>query len=83
MQKLSDINEALSYLREGDIITGNGKDLFVMKNDRIYRYNEGSCFGLSIKDFVELYNKNTFYLYEESAEIDETKDEAYYRYYRK
>ena len=83
MQKLSDINEALSYLREGDIVTGNGKDLFVMKNDRIYRYSDGSRFGLSIKDFVELYNKNTFYLYEESVEIDESKDEAYYRYYRK
>ena len=83
MQKLNDINEAVSYLREGDIITGNGKDLFMMKNKRIYRYCEGTQFGLSIKDFMELYNKNTFYLYEESVEIDESKDEAYYRYYRK
>ncbi|MBQ1566318.1 MAG: hypothetical protein IIZ80_00335 [Erysipelotrichaceae bacterium] len=83
MQKLNDITEAIGYLREGDIITGNGKDLFILKNDKVYRYNEGTHYGMSIKDFMELYNKNTFYLYEESVEIDEDKDEAYYRYYRK
>ena len=83
MQKLNDITEAIDYLREGDIITGNGKDLFILKNDKVYRYNEGTHYGMSIKDFMELYNKNTFYLYEESVEIDEDKDEAYYRYYRK
>ena len=83
MQKLNDITEAIGYLREGDIITGNGKDLFILKNDKVYRYNEGTHYGMSIKDFMELYNKNTFYLYEESVEIDESKDEAYYRYYRK
>ena len=83
MQRLNDINEAIGYLREGDIITGNGKDLFILKNDKIYRYYEGTHYSMSIKDFMELYNKNTFYLYEESVEIDESKDEAYYRYYRK
>ena len=83
MQKLNDINEAIGYLREGDIITCNGRDLFVLKNDKVYRYYEGTHYGLSVADFAELYNKNTFYLYEESVEIDENKDEAYYRYYRK
>lgn len=83
MQRLNDINETIGYLREGDIVTTNGKDLFVLKNNKVYRYDDGTHFGLDIKDFMELYNKNTFYLYEESVEIDETKDEAYYRYYRK
>ena len=82
MEKLKDINEALSYLREGELVTGNGKDIFVFKNDRIYRYDEGTRYSLNVNDFLELYSKNTFYLYEESVEIDETKDEAYYRYIR-
>ena len=82
MEKLKDINEALSYLREGELVTGNSKDIFVFKNDRIYRYDEGTRYSLNVSDFLELYSKNTFYLYEESVEIDETKDEAYYRYIR-
>ncbi|MBQ3295021.1 MAG: hypothetical protein IJH00_00835 [Erysipelotrichaceae bacterium] len=83
MLKLHDIAEAVSYLNEGDVITSNGKDQFVLKNEKICVYNEGTRFFLEPEDFVQLYKKSTFYLYEESAEIDETKDEAYYRYYRK
>ncbi|MBP5279438.1 MAG: hypothetical protein J6Z03_03060 [Erysipelotrichaceae bacterium] len=83
MQRLKDISEAIGYLRDGDIVTTDGKDQFILKNEKIYRYREGTRYGMDIKDFMELYNKNTFYLYEESVEIDESKDEAYYRYYRK
>lgn len=83
MQKLNDINEALSYLREGDIITSTGKDQFVLKNDKVYAYNQGNHYGLEVKDFIDLYRKTVFYLYEDSIEIDQDKDEAYYRYYKK
>ena len=83
MQRLNNINDTLEYLRQGDIVTSNGKDMFILKEDKVYRYDEGTHYGMSIKDFVDLYSKNTFYLYEESVEIDESKDEAYYRYYRK
>ncbi len=83
MELLRDINEAVSYLEQGDVLTANGKDIFVIKGDKVFHYEEGSRFSLNLKDFVELYKKNRFYLYEESVEIDETKDEAYYRYYRK
>ena len=83
MQKIKDINEAISYLKQGDILTENGKNNFVFKNNRIYNYNEGTRYSLELEDFVKLFNKSTFYLYEESAEIDESKDEAYYRYYKK
>lgn len=83
MQKLNDINEALSYLREGDIITSTGKDQFVLKNDKVYTYNQGNHYGLEVKDFIDLYRKTVFYLYEDSIEIDQDKDEAYYRYYKK
>ena len=83
MQKLRDTKEALSYLKEGDIITTNGKDQFVYKNEKVYCYADGNHFGLSVTDFVSLYINKTFYLYEEPITIDETKDEDYYRYYKK
>ena len=83
MELLRDMNEVLSYLREGDIVTSDGKDQFVLKGEKVFRYYNGSRFSLDLKDFSDLYKKNRFYLYEESVEIDETKDEAYYRYYRK
>lgn len=83
MQKLNDINEAISYLRDGDIITSTGKDQLVLKNNKVYIYNQGNHFGLEVKDFVELYKKTVFYLYEDAITIDEEKDEAYYRYYKK
>ena len=83
MEDLRDIYEALSYLKEGAVLTCNGKDQFVLKGEKVYRYEEGSRFSLSVEDFTDLYKKNRFALYEESVEIDESKDEAYYRYYRK
>lgn len=83
MELLKDMSEVLAYLRKGEILTSNGKDQFVLKKERVYRYCEGTRFSLELKDFVQLYTKNRFYLNEESVQIDESKDEAYYRYYRK
>ena len=74
MQKLNDINEAIPYLREGDIITSTGKDQVVLNNGKVYRYDQGNHFSLDLKDFIDLYSKTTFYLYEDSIEIDEEKD---------
>lgn len=83
MQRLADINEAVAYLNDGDIITSNGKDQIVMKEKKIYRYDGGTKYSLDLKDFVELYRATNFYLYEEPFMIDEKKDEEYYRYYKK
>ena len=83
MQKLRDINEAMAYLKEGEILTENGTNRFVLRDDRISCYENGTRFSLELDEFRELYQKNSFYLYEETVQIDEDKDEAYYRYYRK
>ena len=83
MQKLRDINEAMVYLKEGEMLTENGTNRFVMLDGRISCYDSGTRFSLDLKEFKELYQKNSFYLYEETVQIDEDKDEAYYRYYRK
>lgn len=83
MEKLENINEAIEYLKQGDIVSSNGKDQFVIKNKKVFRYDNGTSFSLSLNDFYELYKNNNFYLYEDSVYIDEEKDEAYYRYYKK
>ena len=83
MQKIDNIREVVAYLKEGELVTSNGKDQFVLKNSKINHYKDGSHYGLDIEDFMELYKNSNFYLYEEPVEIDEKKDEEYYRYYKK
>jgi len=83
MEKLQDINEALEYLKQGDIVSTNGKDQLILRNKKIYRYENGTSFPMVQNDFLSLYKNSSFYLYEDSNYIDEDKDEAYYRYYKK
>ena len=83
MEKINDIREVIEYLKDGAIITSGKGDHFVLKNGRVHHYTKGTHYSLSIDEFRELYEKSDLGLYEEAFEIDETKDEAYYRYYRK
>lgn len=84
MEKLNNLGEAIEYLKSNAILTSNGTDQFVYRKGKISRYFGGSSFSLSIDDFMLLYAKTDFYLYQNSTnEIDEDKDEAYYRYYKK
>ena len=84
MEKLNSINEAIFHLKEKEVLTTSKKDYFVYKKDRVYRYFDGSCFTLDIDDFKELYRQENFYIYEDdNVYIDNDKDEAYYRYYKK
>ena len=83
MQKMKDIYEVLDYLKQGEILTINGKDQYIILKDKINCFKDGTRFVLNENDFIKLYNKNSFYLYEETVEIDVDKDEAYYRYYKK
>lgn len=84
MERLRDINEALLYLKDKEVLTNDGKTLFVYKRSRVFVYSDGSSYSLEPDEFRELFSKTVFYLYEDnSSEIDQEKDEAYYRYYRK
>ncbi|MBO4358199.1 MAG: hypothetical protein IKX97_05725 [Erysipelotrichaceae bacterium] len=83
MEKIETVSEALLMMKDGYPVTLNNKDFFIFRNGRIHHYDSGTHFSLSEKDFVELYKKNSFFVMEETVQIDETKDEAYYRYYRK
>lgn len=83
MIKVNGIKDAIGYLREKEILTSNGKDQFILLDNKVYRYYDGNQFSLPLKDFSELYKDIDFYLYEDIVTVDEEKDEAYYRYYKK
>ncbi|MBQ1478141.1 MAG: hypothetical protein IIZ33_08335 [Erysipelotrichaceae bacterium] len=83
MRKLEDIYEAYQALKEGEMLTSNASDQFRLKKERIICQNNGTRYSLSIEDFLSLYQHTVFYLYADDNTIDEEKDEAYYRYYRK
>ena len=76
--------ELLDFLKDGVVLCTKSNNRFVYKKDRVWCYFEGNAFPLSEEDFLELYKKEKFYVFEDSTnEIDEDKDYAYYRYYRK
>lgn len=84
MERCKDFNEALYYLKEGEMLTTRELDQFYLDKGMVERRFHGSHFRLSWEDFKELYQGTVFYVYEDSEElIDPEKDEAYYRYYRK
>lgn len=84
MEKLNNIQEAILALKDKEILSTNKKDRYVFKKNNIYVYNNGTSFVLTLDDFKELYKEKTFYIFEEEGSfIDNDKDEAYYRYYRK
>ena len=84
MEKLNNKQEAILALKDKEILTTNKKDRYVFKKNNIYVYNNGTSFVLTLDDFKELYKEKTFYIFEEEGSfIDNDKDEAYYRYYRK
>ena len=83
MIRVKDIREAMDYLSEGEILTTNASDTFAYKKGKIVVTASGSRYALSPEDFVSLYMHTPFFLYHDDNAIDEEKDEAYYRYYRK
>ena len=78
-----EFKDVLSLLESGYVLTVDGKDFFVLKNKRVHHYKDGTHYSLETDEFLSLYKNNSFYLYEETVEIDDKKDEEYYRYYRK
>lgn len=83
MEKINNAKEALVLMKDGYVISETGRDFFVFRNDRIHHYCDGTHFSLTQDDFLRLYEKNSFRYYQETVEIDQEKDEAYYRYYHK
>ena len=84
MKVTFNIEEAINELKNGEVLCTSFKNQFVYKNEKIVHYFNGSVISMNIDNFIELYGNELFYLYEDNdTSIDDSKDEAYYRYYRK
>lgn len=84
MKKIENQEEMLCYLKQKQRLYIAKDDFFIMKDDNIYEFNKGSRFILSYEDFIALYEqKDFYYLEDDNSFIDNDKDEAYYRYYKK
>lgn len=84
MEKLESFDVVIDSLKQGNILTTNGNDRFFMKNNLINHLSKGSSFRLKMDDFKSIHYKDTFYVFEDNnAYIDNSKDEDYYRYYKK
>lgn len=84
MRVTFNIEEAINELKNGEVLCTNFNNQFIYKKEKIVHYFNGSVISMNIDNFIELYGNELFYLYEDNnTYIDESKDEAYYRYYRK
>lgn len=84
METIKNFEEVLNYLRKGAILSRERNDLFLLRENKIYEYQNGNRFRFSLKQFKDLFSQENFSLAKEkSYEIDLTKDDDYYRYYHK
>ena len=84
MQELKNIYEAINALKDKEILVTNKNDRFILSKDKILHLFNGNSIKMELNDFKELYKDVTFYIYEDNnIYIDNEKDEAYYRYYKK
>ena len=84
MEKLESIEQAVTYMKEGAILTTNKFDEFLWDGGKIRRRFDGSSVVMRLPDFLDLFNNVTFYvLKDDEFVVDDQKDEEYYRYYKK
>lgn len=84
MEKIESFKEVLEHLSQGEIARLANGNYFYVRKDNIVSYYRGNRIVMKIEDFVDLYQKNDFYLYEDnSTVIDPLKDEEYYSFKHK
>lgn len=84
---INDIKIAILMLKEKKVlisVNNKNKTYFILKNDKIYAFNDNSSYTLSIEMFTELYSKNEFieYIYNEQT-FDFSRDDEYYNWKHK
>ena len=79
-----DISKALELLKSGFILVDERPDnYYILKGDIIIHHHKGSRFKLSLDDFIVLYAKQKFYIYEAPIGVDDIKDQEYYAFKHK
>lgn len=84
---INDIKIAILMLKEKKVllsVNNKTKTYFILKNDKIYVFNDNSSYTLSLEMFTELYSKNEFieYVYNEQS-FDFSRDDEYYNWKHK
>ena len=84
---INDIKIAILMLKEKKVllsVNNKNKTYFILKNDKIYDFNDNSSYTLSLEMFTELYSKNEFieYVYNEQS-FDFSRDDEYYNWKHK
>ncbi len=84
MKRIETFKEVILYLNDGAILSTFSVREIYLKDKKVHFSFDGNGFVLTMEDFMNLYRNETFYLMEDDEfAIDESKDEDYYRYYRK
>lgn len=74
-----EILEAIEKLKDNHaLVCLENRALIKMEMDKVYVWHMQWHTKLTKKDFVSLFQKNTFEIYEENHGIDMEKDEEYY-----
>ena len=80
-QSVQSIPEALRLLKEGQILISDSRVILFQKEDQLYAKGLSWQAALSRKDFLDLFEQNTFWVYEKKEEkISSEKDEDYYQW---
>ena len=72
-------NEAINYLKDGEIILTRNRTSFYLDNGTVTVHTPNSRYRLTLNEFRDLFVKEDLYLYvPDGSSIDSEKDEAYY-----
>ena len=88
MEKINSLQQLEECLKANLILctpTNKGLTYITLYKDKVRLQNEYSRYILTFQDFLELYGKQPFFIYEEEQgnEISVEKDEEYYGWYHK
>ena len=82
MQKIESFTFALEALKQYEVLcsrSGGVLTCYRLKGDRISVSGENSHYLLSVREFAELFGRETFYIYDQIQQtIDTEKDDEYY-----
>ena len=81
-KEILDIKKAIKALENKEVVVSNAT-YFVLKKGKIKAIGKNSSYELTIDDFIKLYEKNEFVIYEDNGVIvDYQKDDQYYNEFK-
>ena len=79
MQRLENFSQVIQYLNDKEIVMLRDHTSFYIKGSRIMVNGLNTSYSLSFEEFRDLFQKETFYVYEPDNDgINSEKDDEYY-----